>query len=140
MVDSYYRNQAQLPYFSGAVRQRGSGFGSVVLGVGRATLPLLSRSVAPVAKKVAKKALPVVESIGKELLAQAIPELLNVVSKKKSAKSALKSAVKTAVKKQIGGGRKGIKGVLRNNGAISGSSRKKRSRSDFFAKIKNGDY
>ena len=72
-MDSYYHNQANLPYFSGHYRQRGSGFGALALGVGRVALPLAQKFVIPAAKK-----------IGKELLLQAAPELIEVATKRKS--------------------------------------------------------
>ena len=52
-MDSYHSRQAIMPHFHGHARQRGSGFGSIALGVGRVPLPF------------AKKVLPVVQSIGK---------------------------------------------------------------------------
>ena len=48
-----------MPLFTGLARQRGGGFGSLALGVGRVALPF--------AKKVL---LPAVQSIGKELFVQ----------------------------------------------------------------------
>ena len=72
-MDSYYHNQANLPHFSGHYRQRGSGFGALALGIGRVALPLARKFVIPAAKK-----------IGKELLLQAAPELIEVATKRKS--------------------------------------------------------
>ena len=72
-MDSYYANQAtSLPHFSGHYRQRGSGFGALAAGIGRVALPLARRFILPKAKR-----------IGKELLKQSVPELLDVVSSKK---------------------------------------------------------
>ena len=70
-MQSYYSRQATLPHFSGHARQRGSGIGSLALGVGRVALPF--------AKKVL---LPAVKSIGKELFVQSLPELMEVASRK----------------------------------------------------------
>ena len=89
-MDSYYHNQARLPHFSGHYRQRGSGFGALALGIGRVALPLARKFVIPAAKK-----------IGKELLLQAAPELIEVATK--SPKQALKSTVRKTIKKQVGG-------------------------------------
>ena len=92
-MDSFYHNQANLPHFSGHYRQRGSGFGALALGIGRVALPLAQKFVIPAAKK-----------IGKKLLLQAAPELIEVATKRKSPKQALKSTVRKTIKKQVGGG------------------------------------
>ena len=81
-----------MPHFTSHARQRGGGFGSLALGVGCVALPF--------AKKVL---LPAVQSIGKELFVQSLPEILEVATKK-SLKRAAKAALKNTVKKQIGGG------------------------------------
>ena len=92
-MDSYYTNQASaLPFFSGHYRQRGSGFGALASGIGRIALPLARIFILPAAKRV-----------GKELLLQSVPELMDVVSKKKSPKQALKNTISITVKKQTGG-------------------------------------
>ena len=71
-MDSYYANQViSLPHFSGHYRQRGSGFGALAAGIGRVALPLARRFILPAAKR-----------IGRELLKQGVPELVDVVSKK----------------------------------------------------------
>ena len=76
-MESYYTNQASsLPYFSGNYRQRGSGFGAFASGRGRIALPLARKFFLPKAKRV-----------GKELLLQRVPELVDVVSKKKIRKA-----------------------------------------------------
>ena len=94
-MESYYANQAtSLPHFSGHYRQRGSGFGALAAGIGRVALPLARRFILPTAKR-----------IGKELLKQSVPELLDVVSSKKSPKQALKNTISNTVKKQTGGAR-----------------------------------
>ena len=123
-MQSYYSRQATLPHFSGHARQRGSGIGSLALGVGRVALPF--------AKKVL---LPAVKSIGKELFVQSLPELMEVASKKKSFKRAAKSALKKTVKKQIGG-----RSRRRRNSRKRTSRQKRklqRSRSDFFSRVRN---
>ena len=88
-MDSYYANQVtSLPHFSGHYRQRGSGFGALAAGIGRVALPLARRFILPAAKR-----------IGRELLKQGVPELVDVVSKKKSPKQALKNTVSNTIKK-----------------------------------------
>ena len=92
-MDSYYANQASsLPHISGHHRQRGSGFGALASGNGRVALPLARKFVLPAAKR-----------IGKELLLQSVPELMDVIFKKKSPKQALKNTISNTVKKQTGG-------------------------------------
>ena len=71
-MDSYYNNQANLPHFPVQYRQRGSGFGELVLGISRVALPLARIFVIPAAEK-----------IGKELLLRAAPELIEVAIKEK---------------------------------------------------------
>ena len=142
-MEAYYSNQASnsMPHFSGHYRQRGSGFGALAAGIGRVALPLARRVIWPTAKK-----------IGRELLVQGAPELLEFATKKKSAKQALKSTVKKTAKKQIGGSlQRGQKAVYRKrstskktykrslpkNRIISQKANPQRSRSAFFSKVKN---
>ena len=42
-MQNYYSRQATLPHFSGHARQRGSGIGSLALGVGRVALPFAKK-------------------------------------------------------------------------------------------------
>ena len=93
-MEAYYSNQASqsMPHFSGHYRQRGSGFGALAAGIGRVALPLARRIIWPAAKR-----------IGRELLVQGAPELVEVATKRKSAKQALKSTVAKTAGKQIGG-------------------------------------
>ena len=68
-----------MPHFSGHHRQRGSGFGALAAGIGCVALPLARRFILPTAKR-----------IGKELLKQSVPEILDVAGSKKSPKQAFK--------------------------------------------------
>ena len=72
--------------------QRGSGFGALASGIGRIVLLLAGKVIQPAAKRV-----------GKALLLQNVPELMDVVSKKKSPKQAMKNTISNTVKKQTGG-------------------------------------
>ena len=117
-----YSQQAVLPHFSGYSRQRGSGFGSLAAGVGRVAIPFAKKFL-----------LPAVQSIGKELITQSIPELLDVATKKKSPKKAIKSAVRKTIKKQFGGSRPRRKPKR----TIRRKKFPQRSRSDFFSRGKN---
>ena len=91
-MDSYYANQVtSLPHFSEHCRETGSGFGALAAGIGRVASPLHRRFI-----------LPTEERIGREILKQDVPELVDVVSKKKSPKQALKNTVSNTIKKQTG--------------------------------------
>ena len=72
-MEAYYQQQSVSPYFSSHYRQRGSGFGALAAGVGRAALSIARKFLWPVAKK-----------IGRELIVQVAPELVDVVTKKVS--------------------------------------------------------
>ena len=135
-MDSFYANQAtSLPHFSGHYRLRGSGFGALAAGIGRVALPL-ARFILPTAKR-----------IGKELLKQSVPEILDVVGSKKSPKQAFKNTISKTVKKQTGGSRRNIsrrrisirvkpqKAINKRKKTISTHRAPKRSRSDFFARV-----
>lgn len=126
-MDSYYNNQLNGPHFAGHYRQRGSGFGALALGIGRVALPIARKFILPTAKKV-----------GRELLSQAVPEIMNVFAKKQTPKKALKNVVKKTVKKQLGGGRRGVAARKRKK-IIKRKYKQKRSRSDFFSKVKHND-
>ena len=82
-MDSYYSNQASLSHFSGYYRQRGSGFGALARGIGRFALPLAKKYLLPAAK-----------TIGKELIAQGTPEIMEVFKKRKTPRKAIKATVR----------------------------------------------
>ena len=157
-MDSYYSQQAAsaMPHFAGHYRQRGSGFGALAAGIGRFAFPLARKFILPAAKK-----------IGRELLVQGAPELIDVVTSKKSPKQAIKNTVRKTVRKQVGGGgvrrRRRTRAVIRRRrrqspvvrrrrpvtrsttkrrlkkSIISKTSRPKRSRSNFFSKVLDND-
>ena len=151
-MEAYYSNQASqsMPHFSGHYRQRGSGFGALAAGIGRVALPLARKFLWPAAKK-----------IGRDLLLQGAPELVEVAIKRKSAKQALKSTVAKTARKQIAGslqsriasGRKIIrrkrrqytrpssnqKRKISTRRIISRKPRPKKSRLDFFSRVKNAN-
>ena len=124
--------------FSGHYRQRGSGFGALAAGIGRFALPLARKIIWPAAKR-----------IGRELISQGAPELVDLVTKKQSAKQALRNTVRKTAKKQLGGSyhsqrghtqsrvRKRTNRQKRSQKIISTKGNKKRSRSDFFSGVKN---
>ena len=93
-MEAYYHNQATMPHFSGHYRQRGSSFGALAMAIGRVALPLARKFIVPAAKR-----------IGKELLVQAAPELIDIATRKKTLKQALKNTLKNTIKKQVGAGR-----------------------------------
>ena len=149
-MEAYYSNQASQskPHFSGHYRQRGSGFGAIAAGIGRVALPLARRIIWPAAKRIVR-----------ELLVQGAPELVEVATKRKSAKQALKSTVAKTARKQFGGflhsritrGRQVIKcrrqqyaepRTYKKRSTKKISSRKpqpRRSRLDFFSRVKNAN-
>ena len=86
--------------------------------------------------------MPVNKKIGRELIVQAAPELVEVVTKKKSPKQALKSTVQKTVRKQVGGSKRIRKLKTNGENPKQGIRKKKplaRSRSNFFSKVQN-DY
>ena len=123
-MDSYYANQViSLPHFSGHYRQRGSGFGALAVEIGRVALPLARGFI-----------LPTVKRIGRELLKQGVPELVDVVPKKKSPKQALKNTVSNTTKKQTRGRARQLHQRPRKQiGSRSNKLTKKRTTS-FFSK------
>ena len=58
--------------FSSYNRQRGSGIGPLAAEIGRTALPFAKKNLLPAAK-----------NIGKELLTQTVPEVLDVIAKRK---------------------------------------------------------
>ena len=88
IMDAYYHNRATMPHFSGHYRERGSGFGALAMVIGRVALPLARKFMVPAAKR-----------IGKELLVQAAPELIDVATRKKTSRQDLKNTVKITIKK-----------------------------------------
>ena len=137
-MEAYYHNQATMPHFSGHYRQRGSGFGALAMGIGRVGLPLARKFIVPAAKR-----------IGKELLVQAAPELIDLATRKKTPKQVLKNTVKNTIKKQDGAGRsKSYMSRKRKTATTTTRKRKTkalipkkrtllRSRSNFFTKVRN---
>ena len=93
-MEAYYSNQASqsMPHFSGHFRQIASGFGAPAAGIGRVALPLERKIIWTAAKR-----------IGRGLLVQGAPEMVEVATKRKSAKQALKNTVAKTARKQIDG-------------------------------------
>ena len=139
-MEAYYHNQATMPHFSGHYRQRDSGFGALVMGIGRVALPLARKFIVPAAKR-----------IGNELLVQAAPELIDIATRKKTPKQALKNTVKNTIKKQVGAGRSKSHMSRKRKRALTTTTTRKRktkalipqkrtplrSRSNFFTKVRN---
>lgn len=141
-MESYYNVQASssIPHFSGHYRQRGSGFGALAAGIGRVALPIAKKFILPAAKR-----------IGREFLLQAAPEMINIATKQKTPKQAMRSAVSQTARKQFGGAyskrrpkvihsqRKPRQAPQKRKppSVISRKTKSKRSRSDFFSRVKN---
>ena len=109
------------------------------MGIGRVALPLARKFIVPAAKR-----------IGKELLVQAAPELIDIATRKKTPKQALKNTVKNTIKKQVGAGRSKSHMSRKRMRATTTTTRKRktkalipqkrtplRSRSNFFTKVRN---
>ena len=127
-MDDYYSNQSALPHFSGNYRQRGSGFGALAAGIGRFAIPLVRKVLFPAAKR-----------IGKELLVQSAPEVVEVITKRKSPRKAVQATVRKTVKKQLGAGRPTVARRRRRTSKRKISTSRKRtqrSRSNFFPKVR----
>ena len=93
----YYKmvasRQVEIPYFKGAGRQRGRGFGALAQVIGRTAIPFLRKYTVSDAKRV-----------GADSLEFAVPEIAEVVNGRKSFKTAAKSVGKQILKKQLGDG------------------------------------
>ena len=82
-MEAYCQQQSLSPYLSGRYCRRGNRFLALAESIGRAALPTARQFLWPVAK-----------TFGRELSVQAAPELVGVVTKKKSPKQAIKLTVK----------------------------------------------
>ena len=127
-MEGYFRNQVEMPYYHGTARQRGHGIGSVALTLGRTALPLLRKYVLPAAKR-----------IGREMLVQAVPELMDVVKGNTRVKQALKRTVRKTAIKQLGGGRgkrrKKQTKRKKKTQVTRSKNRKQRSRADILQNL-----
>ena len=131
-MEAYYQQQSVSPYFSGHYHQRGSGFAALAAGIERAALPIVRKILWPVAKK-----------IGRELIVQAAPELVDLVTQKKSQKQPIKLTVQKSARKLVGGSKIGGIRKMKTNGEKpkQGFHMKKlltRSRSNSISKVRNG--
>ena len=68
-------NTLELPYYKGIGRQKGRGFGALAQVIGKTAIPFLRKYIVPAAKRV-----------GADLLEFAVPEVADVVSRKKISK------------------------------------------------------
>ena len=62
--------------------------------------PVLAELLYPLQKNFY---LPAAKKIGKKLLVQSVPEVFDVIAKRKSPREAAKTAMKKTIKEQIGG-------------------------------------
>ena len=119
-MDAYYQDQLQTGAFAGPGRQMGSGLGALAMRVGRMSLPLLQKYVLPVAK-----------TVGRELLQQAVPELIEVATKKKPVKRAAADAFRKTAKSTISAN----KPRQKPKQVIRAPTSAKRRRIDFFKNV-----
>ena len=107
-----------MPHFSVQYRQRVSGFGALAMGIGRVALPLARKFIVPAAKR-----------IGKQLLVQAAPELIDMATRTKTPKQALKNAIKNTIKKQVEAGRSKSRMSRKRKTATTTTTKKKKNKS-----------
>ena len=91
-MEDYYAEQVSLPHFSSYNRQQGSGIGALAAGIGRVAPPFVKNYL-----------LLAVKNIGKDLQTQSVPEVLDVIAKRKSPRKAAKKVITKTIRKQIGG-------------------------------------
>ena len=82
--------QVEIPYYRGAGRHRGRGFGALAQVFGRTAIPCFRKYIVPAAKRV-----------GADLLEFAVPEIAEVVSGRKNFKTAGKSVGRQTLRKQL---------------------------------------
>ena len=119
-LDKYYSRQGIMLHATGHARQRGGGFGSLALDVGRVALSFAKRVL-----------LTAIRLIIKEVFVQGSPEIMEIATKKKSFKGAAKAALRMTVRKQIGRGERSVNRNIRQKLKLL------RFRSDFFSKVNN---
>ena len=112
-MEAYYNSQASnsMPHFTGHYRQKGSGFGALVSGIGRVALHLARRNIWPTAKRN-----------GRKLLVTGAPAIAEFATKKKTTKQALKSTAAKTIKKQSGGSRHFRRRIIRQNKSSGGKA------------------
>ena len=93
-MDGYYAHH-ELPYYIGQNRQRGSGIGALVGGIARYALPFMKNILFPTAKR-----------IGREFAVQALPEVAEVLTQRKTPAQALRQTAIRTARSQFGKGRK----------------------------------
>ena len=54
-MEGYYQQQSVSPYFAGHYHQRGSDFGALSAGIGRATILIVKKFLWPVGKKIGRE-------------------------------------------------------------------------------------
>ena len=119
-MEAYYTGQSSLPHFSSYQRQRGSGIGTLAAGLAGVAIPFSKKYLLPAAKR-----------IGRDFLMETLPEIADVVTKRRTPKQALKRSVRRTIKRQLGQGQK----KKRKKQIIRKKLFKKRSRSNFFKKV-----
>lgn len=132
-MEQYYTNQASMPYFRGATRQRGRGLltASAVIGA--------ARTIYPIAKPFVKKyVLPAAKRLGTSFIENVVPEVKEIIHGRQKFSRGMRKAAKKTLKSQIGGGRKRGRIAKKKRKKKKTSRRKKTKRSsrsrNFFAK------
>ena len=97
--------QVEIPYYRGAGRQPGRGFGALSQDIGRTAIPFLRKYIVPAARHVGAD------------LEFAVLELAEVVSGRKNIKTAAKSVGRQTLRKQLGEGSRRRTGGSRKRSA-----------------------
>ena len=108
----------ELHYYKGIGRQRGLGFGALAQVIGRTAILFLRKYIVPAAERV-----------GADLLEFAVPEVADVVTRKKNFKTAVKNVGRLTMREQLGGGKQ------KRSIQVKSSKRRSRSRKDIFTNI-----
>ena len=99
--------EVEIPYYRGVGRQRGWGFGALEQVIGRTAIPFWRKYSVAGAKRV-----------GADLLDFAVPEIAEVVSRRRNFKTAAKSVGRQTLRKQL------CEGSRRRTARRQGGSRK----------------
>ena len=114
--------QVAILFYTGIRRQHGRGLGAIAQVTGRTAIPFSRKYIVPAAKRV-----------GADLVDFAVPEIAEVVNRRKSFKTFGNSVGRQTLRKQLGSGsrKRTASGVIPTKSAKQVS----RSRIDIFTNI-----
>ena len=119
--------QIEFPYYRAVGRQRERGFGALAQVIGRTAIPFLRKNVVPAAN--------LLQTGTANLLDFAVPEIAEVVSRRKNFKMAAKSVGRQTLRKQLGEGSRRGGSKQRKIIPTNSTEQSSRSRRDFFTNI-----